>query len=60
MVKNFPANEEIQETRTLSLGQEDPPESEMATPSRILAGEIPEAEEPGGLQSMRPQGVGHN
>ena len=41
VVKNFPANEEIQETWTLSLGQEDQPESEMATPSRILAWEIP-------------------
>ena len=28
--------------------------------SRILAWEIPRTEEPGGLQSMRSQGVGHN
>ena len=35
-----------------SLGQEDPLEKEMATHSNILAGKIPWAEEPGGLQSM--------
>ena len=34
-----------------SLGQEDPLEKEMATPSSILAWEIPWTEEPGGLQS---------
>ena len=36
-----------------SLGWEDPPEKEMATPSSILAWRIPWTEEPGGLQSMR-------
>ena len=35
-----------------SLGQEDPLEKEMASPSSILAWEIPWPEEPGGLQSM--------
>ena len=35
-----------------SLGQEDPLEREMATHSSILAWEIPQTEEPGGLQSM--------
>ena len=35
-----------------SLGREDPLKEEMATPSRILAWEIPWAEEPGGLRSM--------
>ena len=35
-----------------SLGQEDPPETGMATHSSILAWKIPRAEEPGGLQSM--------
>ena len=34
------------------LGQEDPLEQEMATHSSILAWEIPQTEEPGGLQSM--------
>ena len=32
----------------------------MATHSSILAWEIPQAEEPGGLQSMGPQRVGHD
>ena len=34
------------------LGQEDPLEKEMATHSSILAWEISQTEEPGGLQSM--------
>ena len=37
-VKNLPA---MQETWVQSLGQEDPPEKEMATPSGVLAWEIP-------------------
>ena len=45
----------IQETQVRSLGREDPLEKEMATHSSILAGEIPWAEEPGGLQSMGSQ-----
>ena len=36
----------------LTLGQEDPPEKEMATHVSILAWEIPWTEEPGGLQSI--------
>ena len=32
----------------------------MATHSSILTWKIPWAEEPGGLQSMGPQRVGHN
>ena len=43
-----------------SLGQEDPLEEEMATHSSILAWEIPQTEEPGGLQSMGSQRVGCN
>ena len=43
-----------------SLGQEDPLEEEMAAHSSILAWEIPWGEEPGGLQSMDSQRVGHN
>ena len=35
-----------------SLGQEDPLEEEMTTPSSVLAWKIPWTEEPGGLQSM--------
>ena len=45
----------MQETRVPSLGQEDPLEKEMATPSRILAWEFPWTEEPGELQSMGSQ-----
>ena len=46
-VKNLPA---MQETRVLSLGWEDPLENGMATHSSILAWEIPQTEEPGGLR----------
>ena len=50
---------EMQETPILSLGQKDPLKEEMATPSSIHASEIPWTEEPGGLQSMGLQRVGH-
>ena len=50
----------MQETQVLSLGQKDPLDKEMATPSNILAWEIPWAEEPGGLQSMGSQWVRYN
>ena len=50
----------MQETWVQSLGREDLLEKEMATHSSILAWEIPWTEEPGGLQSMRSQRVGHN
>jgi len=46
--------------RVQSLGQEDPLEKEMATNSSILARRIPWTEEPGGLQSMELQRVGHD
>ena len=39
----------MQEMLVQSLGQEDSLEKEMATLSSILAWEIPQAEEPGGL-----------
>ena len=55
--KNLPA---VQEMRVQSLGEEDPLEGEMATHSSILAWELPWTEEPGGLQSMRSHGVGHD
>ena len=42
-----------------SVGQEAPLEKEMATHSSSLAWEIPWTEEPGGLQSMESQKVGH-
>ena len=57
MVKNVPA---MQETGVRSLGWEDPLEKGMATHSNILAWKIPWMEEPGGLQSMGLQRVGHN
>ena len=56
-VKNLPA---MQEMSVQSLGQEDPLEKGMATLSSILAWRIPWTEEPGGLQSMGLQRVGHN
>ena len=50
----------MQETRVWSLGQEDPLEKEMATHSSTLAWKIPLMEEPGRLQSMGSQRVGHD
>ena len=50
----------MQETWVQSLGREDPLEKEMATHSSILAWRIPWAVEPGGLQSMGSQRVGHD
>ena len=48
------------ETWVQSLDQEDPLEKGMATHSSILAWKIPWTEEPGRLQSMGWQRVGHN
>ena len=48
------------ETPVQSLGQDDPLEKGMATHSSILAWRISWTEEPGGLQSMGSQGVGHD
>ena len=59
-VKDGPAKQETQETQVLSLVWEDSLEKEMATHSSILAWRIPWTEEPGGLQSMGLQRVGHN
>ena len=50
----------MQETRVQSLGREDPLEKEMATHSSILAWKIPWTGEPGRLQSMGLQRVGHD
>ena len=50
----------MRETRVRSLGWEDPLEKEMATHSNTIAWKIPWMEEPGRLQSMRLQRVGHN
>ena len=48
------------DTRVRSLGLEDPLEKEMAIHSSTIAGKIPRTEEPGRLQSMGSQIVGHN
>ena len=48
------------ETWVQSLGLENPLEKEMETHSSILAWKIPWTEEPGGLQSMGSQRVGHD
>ena len=56
-ITNLPAK---QETQIRSLGGEDPLENEMATYSSILVWTIPWTEEPGGLQSMGLQRVGHD
>ena len=56
-VKSLPAE---QETRIQSLSWEDPLEKKMATHSSILAWKISWTEEPGGLQSMVSQRVGHD
>ena len=57
MEKSLPA---VWETWVRSLGWEDPLEKEMATHSSILAWRMPWTEEPGGLQSMGSQRVGHD
>ena len=57
MVKHLPKR---QETCVWFLGQEDPLEKEMATHSRTLAWKIPWMKDPGRLQSMGLQIVGHN
>ena len=57
MVKYLPA---VQEMQVRSLGREDPLEKRMATHSSILAWRILWTEEPGGLQSVGLQRVGHD
>ena len=57
VVKYLPA---MQETQVQFLGQEDPLQKGMATHSSILAWRIPWTEEPGGLQSVGSQRVGHS
>ena len=60
MVKNEPANAGLTGDVGSTWGQEDPLEEEMATHSSVLTWEIPWTEEPGGLQPMGSQRVGHN
>ena len=56
-LKNPPATQDMW---VWSLGWEDPLKQEMAILSSILAWRIPRTEEPGGLQSMGSQRVGHD
>ena len=56
LVKSLPA---MRKTGVQSLGQEDPLEKEMATHSSIFAWRTLWTEEPGGLESMGLQRVGH-
>ena len=56
-VKRLPA---VREAQVRSLGWKDPLAKEMATHSSTLAWRIPCREEPGGLQSMGSQRVGHD
>ena len=67
--KGFPGSSAVKESahnagdmglQVQSLGWEDPLEKEMTTNYSILAWEIPQTEEPGGLQSMWLQRVRHN
>ena len=57
MVKTLSA---MQETWFQSLGREDPLEEGLVTHSSVLALRIPWTEEPGGLQSLGSQRVGHD
>ena len=56
-VQNLPI---MQETQVQPLGREDLLEKRMATHSSILAWRIPWSEEPGGIQSLGSQRVGHD
>ena len=57
MVKRLPA---MRETQAQSLGWEDPLENAMATHFSTLAWKITWTEEPGRLQSIGSQRVGHD
>ena len=52
--------QELQETQVRSLGPEGPMEEETATHSSILAWKISWTEEPGQLQTIGSQRVGHD
>ena len=59
VVKNLPANAgDLRDAGSIP-GLEDPLEEGMATHSSILACRIPWTSEPGGLQSIVSQRVGH-
>ena len=60
VVKNLPGMQEKQEMQVQSLGWEDPLEEGMITLCSIVSWRIPWTEDPGGLQSMGLQRVGHD
>ena len=60
VVKNPPAKQNMQETWVPFLGWEDPLQEEMATHFSILAREIAQTEERGGLQSVGLQRIGRD
>ena len=60
VVKKLPADAEDAETQVRFLGREDPLENEMATHSSTVAWKIPCTVEPGSLQSMGSQRIGHH
>ena len=60
VVKNSPANTRDIRDAGSTLDREGPLEEGMATHSSVLAWRIPWTEEPGGLQSIGAQRVGHN
>ena len=59
-MKNPPVTWELQEIRVQSWGREDPLEEGMATHSSVLVWRIPWTEEPGRLQYIGMQRVGHD
>ena len=58
--KNLPAIQESQETPVRFLGQQNALEEGIATHSSVPAWRIPSTEEPGRLQSVGSQKVGHD
>ena len=60
MVQTIKSLPTMQETQVPSLGPEDPLEKAKATHSSTLAWKIPWMEEPGRLQSVGSQRVGHD
>ena len=60
MVKNLPAKAgDINKMQVRSLGPKDPLEEDVATESGILGWRLPRTEEPGRLQFIESQRVGH-
>ena len=60
MVKTLLPMQETKDVQLPSLGREDPLGEGVAAHSSVLAQRIPGTEEPGRLQSIKSQRVGHN